>query len=186
MHKTYLYVGGFVGVYLLGLGLGVKLAKEYYSEKADREITETRLYMNEWYNEMPDPEAFHAEMSRQYGMSLDEAVDALVKDHRSTLESTDEIITKLEAASEEVDGEIDGWSYANDYHDYTKTNLDLYPKTNLIREDGVIIPESDWSEWFPKEFIREYRQSGITEAVFYRNHALKTDFEIIKNFDRVV
>lgn len=196
MSKSYLYIGAVAGGYLLGLGLGIKLAKGYYAEKADREITETRLYMNDWYNEMPDPKSFHEEMSRQYGMSIDDAVNEILNDHQDSTaanpvsmaardETTDDIIAKLEEASVEVDGEISEWDYSHDYYDYTKTSIDLFPKVNIIKEDGIIIPESDWSTWFPVEFIRGYRQSNKTEAVYYRNHALETDFEILKNFDRV-
>ena len=196
MSKSYLYIGAVAGGYLLGLGLGIKLAKGYYAEKADREITETRLYMNDWYNEMPDPKSFHEEMSRQYGMSIDDAVNEILNDHQDSTaanpvsmaardETTDDIIAKLEEASVEVDGEISEWDYSHDYYDYTKTSIDLFPKVNIIKEDGIIIPESDWSTWFPVEFIRGYRQSNKTEAVYYRNHTLETDFEILKNFDRV-
>ena len=196
MSKSYLYIGAVTGAYLLGLGLGIKLAKGYYAEKADREITETRLYMNDWYNEMPDPKSFHEEMSRQYGMSIDDAVNDIINDHQDSTaanpvsmaardETTDDIIAKLEEASVEVDGEISEWDYSHDYYDYTKTSIDLFPKVNIIKEDGIIIPESDWSAWFPVEFIRGYRQSNKTEAIYYRNHTLETDFEILKNFDRV-
>lgn len=196
MSKSYLYIGAVAGAYLLGLGLGIKLAKGYYAEKADREITETRLYMNDWYNEMPDPKSFHEEMSRQYGMSIDDAVNDIINDHQDSTaanpvsmaardETTDDIIAKLEEASVEVDGEISEWDYSHDYYDYTKTSIDLFPKVNIIKEDGIIIPESDWSTWFPVEFIRGYRQSNKTEAIYYRNHTLETDFEILKNFDRV-
>lgn len=196
MSKSYLYIGAVTGAYLLGLGLGIKLAKGYYAEKADREITETRLYMNDWYNEMPDPKSFHEEMSRQYGMSIDDAVNEILNDHQDSTaanpvsmaardETTDDIIAKLEEASVEVDGEISEWDYSHDYYDYTKTSIDLFPKVNIIKEDGIIIPESDWSTWFPVEFIRGYRQSNKTEAIYYRNHTLETDFEILKNFDRV-
>ena len=196
MSKSYLYIGAVTGAYLLGLGLGIKLAKGYYAEKADREITETRLYMNDWYNEMPDPKSFHGEMSRQYGMSIDDAVNDIINDHQDSTaanpvsiaardETTDDIIAKLEEASVEVDGEISEWDYSHDYYDYTKTSIDLFPKVNIIKEDGIIIPESDWSTWFPVEFIRGYRQSNKTEAIYYRNHTLETDFEILKNFDRV-
>ena len=196
MSKSYLYIGAVAGGYLLGLGLGIKLAKGYYAEKADREITETRLYMNDWYNEMPDPKSFHEEMSRQYGMSIDDAVNEILNDHQDSTaanpvsmaardETTDDIIAKLEEASVEVDGEISEWDYSHDYYDYTKTSIDLFPKVNIIKEDGIIIPESDWSTWFPVEFIRGYRQSNKTEAIYYRNHTLETDFEILKNFDRV-
>lgn len=196
MSKSYLYIGAVTGAYLLGLGLGIKLAKGYYAEKADREITETRLYMNDWYNEMPDPKSFHEEMSRQYGMSIDDAVNEIINDHQDSTaanpvsmaardETTDDIIAKLEEASVEVDGEISEWDYSHDYYDYTKTSIDLFPKVNIIKEDGIIIPESDWSTWFPVEFIRGYRQSNKTEAIYYRNHTLETDFEILKNFDRV-
>ena len=196
MSKSYLYIGAVTGAYLLGLGLGIKLAKGYYAEKADREITETRLYMNDWYNEMPDPKSFHEEMSRQYGMSIDDAVNDIIDDHQDSTaanpvsmaardETTDDIIAKLEEASVEVDGEISEWDYSHDYYDYTKTSIDLFPKVNIIKEDGIIIPESDWSTWFPVEFIRGYRQSNKTEAIYYRNHTLETDFEILKNFDRV-
>lgn len=196
MSKSYLYIGAVTGAYLLGLGLGIKLAKGYYAEKADREITETRLYMNDWYNEMPDPKSFHEEMSRQYGMSIDDAVNDILNNHQDSTaanpvsmaardETTDDIIAKLEEASVEVDGEISEWDYSHDYYDYTKTSIDLFPKVNIIKEDGIIIPESDWSTWFPVEFIRGYRQSNKTEAIYYRNHTLETDFEILKNFDRV-
>lgn len=196
MSKSYLYIGAVTGAYILGLGLGIKLAKGYYAEKADREITETRLYMNDWYNEMPDPKSFHEEMSRQYGMSIDDAVNEIINDHQDSTaanpvsmaardETTDDIIAKLEEASVEVDGEISEWDYSHDYYDYTKTSIDLFPKVNIIKEDGIIIPESDWSTWFPVEFIRGYRQSNKTEAIYYRNHTLETDFEILKNFDRV-
>lgn len=196
MSKSYLYIGAVTGAYLLGLGLGIKLAKGYYAEKADREITETRLYMNDWYNEMPDPKSFHEEMSRQYGMSIDDAVNEILNDYQDSTaanpvsmaardETTDDIIAKLEEASVEVDGEISEWDYSHDYYDYTKTSIDLFPKVNIIKEDGIIIPESDWSTWFPVEFIRGYRQSNKTEAIYYRNHTLETDFEILKNFDRV-
>ena len=196
MSKSYLYIGAVAGAYLLGLGLGIKLAKGYYAEKADREITETRLYMNDWYNEMPDPKSFHEEMSRQYGMSIDDAVNDIIDDHQDSTaanpvsmaardETTDDIIAKLEEASVEGDGEISKWDYSHDYYDYTKTSIDLFPKVNIIKEDGIIIPESDWSTWFPVEFIRGYRQSNKTEAIYYRNHTLETDFEILKNFDRV-
>lgn len=196
MSKSYLYIGAVAGAYLLGLGLGIKLAKGYYAEKADREITETRLYMNDWYNEMPDPKSFHEEMSRQYGMSIDDAVNDIVNNHQDSTaanpvstaardETTDDIIAKLEEASVEGDGEISELDYSHDYYDYTKTSIDLFPKVNIIKEDGIIIPESDWSTWFPVEFIREYRQSNKTEAIYYRNHTLETDFEILKNFDRV-
>ena len=189
MSKSYLYIGAVTGAYLLGLGLGIKLAKGYYAEKADREITETRLYLNDWYNEMPDPKSFHEEMSRQYGMSIDDAVNDIIDDHQDSTaardETTDDIIAKLEEASVEGDGEISKWDYSNDYYDYTKTSIDLFPKVNIIKEDGIIIPESDWSTWFPVEFIRGYRQSNKTEAIYYRNHTLETDFEILKNFDRV-
>lgn len=196
MSKSYLYIGAVTGAYLLGLGLGIKLAKGYYAEKADREITETRLYMNDWYNEMPDPKSFHEEMSRQYGMSIDDAVNEIINDHQDSTaanpvsmaardETTDDIIAKLEEASVEGDGEISEWDYSHDYYDYTKTSIDLFPKVNIIKEDGIIIPESDWSTWFPVEFIRGYRQSNKTEAIYYRNHTLETDFEILKNFDRV-
>lgn len=196
MSKSYLYIGAVTGAYLLGLGLGIKLAKGYYAEKADREITETRLYMNDWYNEMPDPKTFHEEMSRQYGMSIDDAVNDIIDDHQDSTaanpvsmaardETTDDIIAKLEEASVEGDGEISEWDYSHDYYDYTKTSIDLFPKVNIIKEDGIIIPESDWSTWFPVEFIRGYRQSNKTEAIYYRNHTLETDFEILKNFDRV-
>ena len=196
MSKSYLYIGAVAGGYLLGLGLGIKLAKGYYAEKADREITETRLYMNDWYNEMPDPKSFHEEMSRQYGMSIDDAVNDIIDDHQDSTaanpvsmaardETTDDIIAKLEEASVEGDGEISKWDYSHDYYDYTKTSIDLFPKVNIIKEDGIIIPESDWSTWFPVEFIRGYRQSNKTEAIYYRNHTLETDFEILKNFDRV-
>ena len=196
MSKSYLYIGAVAGGYLLGLGLGIKLAKGYYAEKADREITETRLYMNDWYNEMPDPKTFHEEMSRQYGMSIDDAVNDIIDDHQDSTaanpvsmaardETTDDIIAKLEEASVEGDGEISKWDYSHDYYDYTKTSIDLFPKVNIIKEDGIIIPESDWSTWFPVEFIRGYRQSNKTEAIYYRNHTLETDFEILKNFDRV-
>ncbi len=196
MSKSYLYIGAVTGAYLLGLGLGIKLAKGYYAEKADREITETRLYMNDWYNEMPDPKSFHEEMSRQYGMSIDDAVNDIINDHQDSTaanplsmaardETTDDIIAKLEEASVEGDGEISEWDYSHDYYDYTKTSIDLFPKVNIIKEDGIIIPESDWSTWFPVEFIRGYRQSNKTEAIYYRNHTLETDFEILKNFDRV-
>ena len=196
MSKSYLYIGAVTGAYLLGLGLGIKLAKGYYAEKADREITETRLYMNDWYNEMPDPKSFHEEMSRQYGMSIDDAVNEIINDHQDSTaanpvsmaardETTDDIIAKLEEASVEGDGEISELDYSHDYYDYTKTSIDLFPKVNIIKEDGIIIPESDWSTWFPVEFIREYRQSNKTEAIYYRNHTLETDFEILKNFDRV-
>lgn len=196
MSKSYLYIGAVTGAYLLGLGLGIKLAKGYYAEKADREITETRLYMNDWYNEMPDPKSFHEEMSRQYGMSIDDAVNDIIDDHQDSTaanpvsmaardETTDDIIAKLEEASVEGDGEISEWDYSHDYYDYTKTSIDLFPKVNIIKEDGIIIPESDWSTWFPVEFIRGYRQSNKTEAIYYRNHTLETDFEILKNFDRV-
>ena len=196
MSKSYLYIGAVAGAYLLGLGLGIKLAKGYYAEKADREITETRLYMNDWYNEMPDPKSFHEEMSRQYGMSIDDAVNDIINDHQDSTaanpvsmaardETTDDIIAKLEEASVEGDGEISEWDYSHDYYDYTKTSIDLFPKVNIIKEDGIIIPESDWSTWFPVEFIRGYRQSNKTEAIYYRNHTLETDFEILKNFDRV-
>ena len=196
MSKSYLYIGAVTGAYLLGLGLGIKLAKGYYAEKADREITETRLYLNDWYNEMPDPKSFHEEMSRQYGMSIDDAVNDILNDHQDSTaanpvsmaardETTDDIIAKLEEASVEVDGEISEWDYSHDYYDYTKTSIDLFPKVNIIKEDGIIIPESDWSTWFPVEFIRGYRQSNKTEAIYYRNHTLETDFEILKNFDRV-
>ena len=196
MSKSYLYIGAVTGAYLLGLGLGIKLAKGYYAEKADREITETRLYMNDWYNEMPDPKSFHEEMSRQYGVSIDDAVNDIIDDHQDSTaanpvstaardETTDDIIAKLEEASVEVDGEISEWDYSHDYYDYTKTSIDLFPKVNIIKEDGIIIPESDWSTWFPVEFIRGYRQSNKTEAIYYRNHTLETDFEILKNFDRV-
>ena len=196
MSNSYLYIGAVTGAYLLGLGLGIKLAKGYYAEKADREITETRLYMNDWYNEMPDPKSFHEEMSRQYGMSIDDAVNDIINDHQDSTaanpvsmaardETTDDIIAKLEEASVEVDGEISEWDYSHDYYDYTKTSIDLFPKVNIIKEDGIIIPESDWSTWFPVEFIRGYRQSNKTEAIYYRNHTLETDFEILKNFDRV-
>ena len=196
MSKSYLYIGAVTGAYLLGLGLGIKLAKGYYAEKADREITETRLYMNDWYNEMPDPKSFHEEMSRQYGVSIDDAVNDIIDDHQDSTaanpvsmaardETTDDIIAKLEEASVEGDGEISEWDYSHDYYDYTKTSIDLFPKVNIIKEDGIIIPESDWSTWFPAEFIRGYRQSNKTEAVYYRNHTLETDFEILKNFDRV-
>lgn len=196
MSKSYLYIGAVTGAYLLGLGLGIKLAKGYYAEKADREITETRLYMNDWYNEMPDPKSFHEEMSRQYGMSIDDAVNDIINDHQDSTaanpvsmaardETTDDIIANLEEASVEVDGEISEWDYSHDYYDYTKTSIDLFPKVNIIKEDGIIIPESDWSTWFPVEFIRGYRQSNKTEAIYYRNHTLETDFEILKNFDRV-
>ena len=196
MSKSYLYIGAVTGAYLLGLGLGIKLAKGYYAEKADREITETRLYMNDWYNEMPDPKSFHEEMSRQYGASIDDAVNDIIDDHQDSTaanpvsmaardETTDDIIAKLEEASVEGDGEISELDYSHDYYDYTKTSIDLFPKVNIIKEDGIIIPESDWSTWFPVEFIREYRQSNKTEAIYYRNHTLETDFEILKNFDRV-
>ena len=196
MSKSYLYIGAVTGAYLLGLGLGIKLAKGYYAEKADREITETRLYLNDWYNEMPDPKSFHEEMSRQYGMSIDDAVNDIINDHQDSTaanpvsmaardETTDDIIAKLEEASVEGDGEISEWDYSHDYYDYTKTSIDLFPKVNIIKEDGIIIPESDWSTWFPVEFIRGYRQSNKTEAIYYRNHTLETDFEILKNFDRV-
>ena len=196
MSKSYLYIGAVTGAYLLGLGLGIKLAKGYYAEKADREITETRLYMNDWYNEMPDPKSFHEEMSRQYGVSIDDAVNDIIDDHQDSTaanpvsmaardETTDDIIAKLEEASVEGDGEISELDYSHDYYDYTKTSIDLFPKVNIIKEDGIIIPESDWSTWFPVEFIREYRQSNKTEAIYYRNHTLETDFEILKNFDRV-
>ena len=196
MSKSYLYIGAVTGAYLLGLGLGIKLAKGYYAEKADREITETRLYLNDWYNEMPDPKSFHKEMSRQYGVSSDDAVNDIIDDHQYSTaanpvsmaardETTDDIIAKLEEASVEGDGEISKWDYSNDYYDYTKTSIDLFPKVNIIKEDGIIIPESDWSTWFPVEFIRGYRQSNKTEAIYYRNHTLETDFEILKNFDRV-
>ena len=196
MSKSYLYIGAVTGAYLLGLGLGIKLAKGYYAEKADREITETRLYMNDWYNEMPDPKTFHEEMSRQYGMSIDDAVNEIINDYQDSTaanpvsmaardETTDDIIAKLEEASVEGDGEISELDYSHDYYDYTKTSIDLFPKVNIIKEDGIIIPESDWSTWFPVEFIREYRQSNKTEAIYYRNHTLETDFEILKNFDRV-
>ena len=196
MSKSYLYIGAVAGGYLLGLGLGIKLAKGYYAEKADREITETRLYMNDWYNEMPDPKTFHEEMSRQYGVSIDDAVNDIIDDHQDSTaanpvsmaardETTDDIIAKLEEASVEGDGEISKWDYSHDYYDYTKTSIDLFPKVNIIKEDGIIIPESDWSTWFPVEFIRGYRQSNKTEAIYYRNHTLETDFEILKNFDRV-
>ena len=196
MSKSYLYIGAVTGAYLLGLGLGIKLAKGYYAEKADREITETRLYMNDWYNEMPDPKSFHEEMSRQYGVSIDDAVNDIIDDHQDSTaanpvsmaardETTDDIIAKLEEASVEGDGEISEWDYSHDYYDYTKTSIDLFPKVNIIKEDGIIIPESDWSTWFPVEFIRGYRQSNKTEAIYYRNHTLETDFEILKNFDRV-
>ena len=196
MSKSYLYIGAVTGAYLLGLGLGIKLAKGYYAEKADREITETRLYMNDWYNEMPDPKTFHEEMSRQYGMSIDDAVNDIIDDHQDSTaanpvsmaardETTDDIIAKLEEASVEGDGEISELDYSHDYYDYTKTSIDLFPKVNIIKEDGIIIPESDWSTWFPVEFIRGYRQSNKTEAIYYRNHTLETDFEILKNFDRV-
>ena len=196
MSKSYLYIGAVTGAYLLGFGLGIKLAKGYYAEKADREITETRLYMNDWYNEMPDPKSFHEEMSRQYGMSIDDAVNDIIDDHQDSTaanpvsmaardETTDDIIAKLEEASVEGDGEISEWDYSHDYYDYTKTSIDLFPKVNIIKEDGIIIPESDWSTWFPVEFIRGYRQSNKTEAIYYRNHTLETDFEILKNFDRV-
>ena len=196
MSKSYLYIGAVTGAYLLGLGLGIKLAKGYYAEKADREITETRLYMNDWYNEMPDPKSFHEEMSRQYGMSIDDAVNDIIDDHQDSTaanpvsmaardETTDDIIAKLEEASVEGDGEISELDYSHDYYDYTKTSIDLFPKVNIIKEDGIIIPESDWSTWFPVEFIRGYRQSNKTEAIYYRNHTLETDFEILKNFDRV-
>ena len=196
MSKSYLYIGAVTGAYLLGLGLGIKLAKGYYAEKADREITETRLYLNDWYNEMPDPKSFNEEMSRQYGMSIDDAVNDILNDHQDSTaanpvsmsardETTDDIIEKLEEASVEDGGEISEWDYSHDYYDYTKTSIDLFPKVNIIKEDGIIIPESDWSTWFPVEFIRGYRQSNKTEAVYYRNHALETDFEILKNFDRV-
>ena len=219
MSKSYLYIGAVTGAYLLGLGLGIKLAKGYYAEKADREITETRLYLNDWYNEMPDPKSFHEEMSRQYGMSVDDAVNDILNNHHEEMsrqygmsiddavndilndhqdstaanpvsmaardETTDDIIEKLEEASVEDGGEISEWDYSHDYYDYTKTSIDLFPKVNIIKEDGIIIPESDWSTWFPVEFIRGYRQSNKTEAVYYRNHALETDFEILKNFDRV-
>ena len=191
-----MYIGAVTGAYLLGLGLGIKLAKGYYAEKADREITETRLYMNDWYNEMPDPKTFHEEMSRQYGMSIDDAVNDIIDDHQDSTaanpvsmaardETTDDIIAKLEEASVEGDGEISELDYSHDYYDYTKTSIDLFPKVNIIKEDGIIIPESDWSTWFPVEFIRGYRQSNKTEAIYYRNHTLETDFEILKNFDRV-
>ena len=196
MSKSYLYIGAVTGAYLLGLGLGIKLAKGYYAEKADREITETRLYMNDWYNEMPDPKSFHEEMSRQYGMSIDDAVNDIIDDHQDSTaanpvsmaardETTDDIIANLEEASVEGDGEISELDYSHDYYDYTKTSIDLFPKVNIIKEDGIIIPESDWSTWFPVEFIRGYRQSNKTEAIYYRNHTLETDFEILKNFDRV-
>ena len=196
MSKSYLYIGAVTGAYLLGLGLGIKLAKGYYAEKADREITETRLYLNDWYNEMPDPKSFHEEMSRQYGMSIDDAVNDIINDHQDSTaanpvsmaardETTDDIIAKLEEASVEDGGEISEWDYSHDYYDYTKTSIDLFPKVNIIKEDGIIIPESDWSTWFPVEFIRGYRQSNKTEAIYYRNHTLETDFEILKNFDRV-
>ena len=196
MSKSYLYIGAVTGAYLLGLGLGIKLAKGYYAEKADREITETRLYLNDWYNEMPDPKSFREEMSRQYGMSIDDAVNEIINDHQDSTaanpvstaardETTDDIIEKLEEASVEDGGEISEWDYSHDYYDYTKTSIDLFPKVNIIKEDGIIIPESDWSTWFPVEFIREYRQSNKTEAIYYRNHTLETDFEILKNFDRV-
>ena len=196
MSKSYLYIGAVTGAYLLGLGLGIKLAKGYYAEKADREITETRLYLNDWYNEMPDPKSFHEEMSRQYGMSIDDAVNEILNDHQDSTaanpvsmaardETTDDIIAKLEEASVEGDGEISELDYSHDYYDYTKTSIDLFPKVNIIKEDGIIIPESDWSTWFPVEFIRGYRQSNKTEAIYYRNHTLETDFEILKNFDRV-
>ena len=196
MSKSYLYIGAVTGAYLLGLGLGIKLAKGYYAEKADREITETRLYMNDWYNEMPDPKSFHEEMSRQYGVSIDDAVNDIIDDHQDSTaanpvsmaardETTDDIIAKLEEASVEGDGKISEWEYSHDYYDYTKTSIDLFPKVNIIKEDGIIIPESDWSTWFPVEFIREYHQSNKTEAIYYRNHTLETDFEILKNFDRV-
>ena len=196
MSKSYLYIGAVTGAYLLGLGLGIKLAKGYYAEKADREITETRLYLNDWYNEMPDPKSFNEEMSRQYGMSIDDAVNDILNDHQYSTaanpvsmaardETTDDIIAKLEEASVEGDGEISKLDYYHDYYDYTKTSIDLFPKVNIIKEDGIIIPESDWSTWFPVEFIREYRQSNKTEAIYYRNHTLETDFEILKNFDRV-
>lgn len=196
MSKSYLYIGAVTGGYFLGLGLGIKLAKGYYSEKADREITETRLYMNDWYNEMPDPKTFHEEMSQQYGMSIDDAVNDILNNHQDSTatnpvsmvarnETTDDIIEKLEEASVEGDGEISEWDYSHDYYDYTKTSIDLFPKVNIIKEDGIIIPESDWSTWFPVEFIRGYRQSNKTEAIYYRNHTLETDFEILKNFDRV-
>ena len=196
MSKSYLYIGAVTGAYLLGLGLGIKLAKGYYAEKADREITETRLYLNDWYNEMPDPKSFHEEMSRQYGMSIDDAVNDILNNHQESIATdpvstaardgtTDDIIAKLEEASVEGDGEISEWDYSHDYYDYTKTSIDLFPKVNIIKEDGIIIPESDWSTWFPVEFIRGYRQSNKTEAIYYRNHTLETDFEILKNFDRV-
>ena len=196
MSKSYLYIGAVTGAYLLGLGLGIKLAKGYYAEKADREITETRLYLNDWYNEMPDTKSFNEEMSRQYGMSIDDAVNDILNDHQDSTaanpvsmaardETTDDIIAKLEEASVEGDGEISELDYSHDYYDYTKTSIDLFPKVNIIKEDGIIIPESDWSTWFPVEFIRGYRQSNKTEAIYYRNHTLETDFEILKNFDRV-
>ena len=196
MSKSYLYIGAVTGGYFLGLGLGIKLAKGYYSEKADREITETRLYMNDYYAEKPDPKSFHEEMSRQYGMSIDDAVNDILNNHQDSTatnpvsmvarnETTDDIIEKLEEASVEGDGEISEWDYSHDYYDYTKTSIDLFPKVNIIKEDGIIIPESDWSTWFPVEFIRGYRQSNKTEAIYYRNHTLETDFEILKNFDRV-
>ena len=196
MSKSYLYIGAVTGGYFLGLGLGIKLAKGYYSEKADREINETRLYMNDWYNEMPDPKTFHEEMSRQYGMSIDDAVNDILNNHPDSTatnpvslvarnETTDDIIEKLEEASVEGDGEISEWDYSHDYYDYTKTSIDLFPKVNIIKEDGIIIPESDWSTWFPVEFIRGDRQSNKTEAIYYRNHTRETDFEILKNFDRV-
>ena len=163
MSKSYLYIGAVTGAYLLGLGLGIKLAKGYYAEKADREITETRLYLNDWYNEMPDPKSFHEEMSRQYGMSIDDAVNDILNDHQDSTaarydiiddhkdsttardETTDDIIAKLEEASVEGDGKISKWDYSHDYYDYTKTSIDLFPKVNIIKEDGIIIPESDWS-----------------------------------------
>ena len=196
MSKSYLYIGAVTGAYLLGLGLGIKLAKGYYAEKADREITETRLYMNDYYAEKPDPKSFHEEMSQQYGMSIDDAVNDILNNHQESIatdpvstaardETTDDIIANLEEASVEGDGEISEWDYSHDYYDYTKTSIDLFPKVNIIKEDGIIIPESDWSTWFPVEFIREYRQSNKTEAIYYRNHTLETDFEILKNFDRV-
>ena len=177
--------------YIIGLGVGIFLAKRHYKDKAQTDIKAVIDEFNVENNKLPDAETFKIQaeaMKRGVEIIVDETTgggvsDELLSTYKSMVKEYGERRKegKEPMSPLEIDGFITEDQFNNEEPDYDKFSLEYYPASGVLLDssDGSVI--EDPNDVIDAKILTLFGTDSLEDpdCAYFRNDSRRVDFEIV-------
>ena len=178
--------------YIIGLGVGIFLAKRHYQDKAQTDIKAVIDEFNVENNKLPDAETFKIQAEatkRGVEIIVDETTgggglsDELLSTYKSMVKEYGERRKegKEPMSPLEIDGFITEDQFNNEEPDYDKFSLEYYPASGVLLDssDGSVI--EDPNDVIDAKILTLFGTDSLEDpdCAYFRNDSRRVDFEIV-------